>query len=266
MVQWNVAPVTGEGGEIQHWVSVQRDVTEEREREEQLRRQKGLLEQTQRLAGAWEVDVEAGEGTGSEEFSRILGMGDTRKFTVEEGFQFFAPEARPEIREAFERCVETGTPYDLELPVVTAEGHRRWVRTVGAPSETKNGTVTNVAGAFQDITQRKEAEEKLRRSREQLSMAVEGGNVGTWNWDLETDEVIFNRRWAEMLGYSREELDFDFSTWEALVHPEDLPRAMTVLQSYIEGETGTYDPEIRMRTKSGDWKWVQTIGKVVERD
>ena len=266
VVQWNVAPVTGEGGEIQHWVSVQRDVTEEREREEQLRRQKGLLEQTQRLAGAWEVDVETGEGTGSEAFYQILEREGEPALTAEKGFQFFAPEVRPQIREAFERCVETGTPYDLELPVVTAEGHRRWVRTVGAPSETSEGEVTKVAGALQDITPRKETEEKLRRSREQLSMAVEGGNVGTWNWDLETDEVIFNRRWAEMLGYSREELDFDFSTWEALVHPEDLPRALQMLETYIEGDAGTYDPEIRMRTKSGGWKWIQTIGRVVERD
>ncbi len=90
VVQWNVAPVTGEGGEIQHWVSVQRDVTEEREREEQLRRQKGLLEQTQRLAGAWEVDVETGEGTGSEAFYQILEMEGEPALTAEKGFQFFA--------------------------------------------------------------------------------------------------------------------------------------------------------------------------------
>ena len=96
-------------------------------------------------------------------------------------------------------------------------------------------------------------------------MAVEGGNIGTWNWDVETDEVIFNRQWAEMLGYSREELDFQFSTWEELVHPEDLSRATEVLERYVAGETDTYNPEIRMRTKSGDWKWIQTIGKVVER-
>ncbi len=117
-----------------------------------------------------------------------------------------------------------------------------------------------------DITDRKEAERKLQTSRERLQMAVEGGNIGTWDWDLETDKVIFNRQWAEMLGYSREELDFHFSTWEELVHPVDLERALSVLDRYIEGEVGTYDPEIRMRTKSGDWKWVQTIGKVISQD
>ncbi len=264
MVQWNVAPVTGEGGEIQHWVSVQRDITEERE--EQVRRQKGLLEQTQRLAGAWEVDVETGEMSWSDKVYEIHEVELGTDVSVEEGIEFYAPEARPKVREAFEKCAEEGKPYDLELPIITAKGNRRWVRTVGAPSETSDGEVTKVAGAFQDLTPRKEAEEELRRSREQLSMAVEGGNVGTWNWDLETDEVIFNRRWAEMLGYSREELDFDFSTWEALVHPEDLPRALQMLETYIEGDAGTYDPEIRMRTKSGGWKWIQTIGRVVERD
>ncbi|WP_251924423.1 PAS domain-containing protein, partial [Salinibacter ruber] len=101
--------------------------------------------------------------------------------------------------------------------------------------------------------QKNETERKLHKSRERLQMAVEGGNIGTWDWDLETGKVIFNRQWAEMLGYSREELDFHFSTWEELVHPVDLERALSMLDRYIEGEVGTYDPEIRMRTKSGDW-------------
>jgi len=117
-----------------------------------------------------------------------------------------------------------------------------------------------------DITERKKAQQALKRSQERLTMALEGGEIGTWDWDLETGEVIFNRQWAEMLGYTRQELDFHFSTWEALVHPEDLPRAMTMLDKYIQGDRDTYNPEIRMQTKSGDWKWIQTIGKVIDRD
>jgi len=264
-VQWNVSPVRGEDGEIEYWVSVQRDVTEERERAETLRRQKHLLEQTQRIAGAWEVDPRTGDVKWSEEVYRIHELDPGTEVSLQEGIEFYAPEAREQAREAFRRCIEDGRPIDLEIPIVTAEGTRRWVRTVGSPSETKDGEVVKVAGAFQDITERKEAEQELRRSREQLSMAVEGGNIGTWNWDVETGEVIFNRQWAEMLGYSREELDFRFSTWGDLVHPEDLSRATEVLEKYVKGETDTYNPEIRMRTKSGDWKWIQTIGKVVER-
>jgi len=269
-VQWNIAPVRKEDGEITRWVSVQRDVTDQREREKELRRQKALLEQTQRLAGAWEVDLEAGEVHRSEEARRIHEIGPEADQTLDEAFEDFVPQDRPKIKEAFRRCVEEETSYDLEVRLNTAGGNRRWVRAVGAPAEISDekegGKVVKVAGALQDITERKEAGRKLRKSQERLQMAVEGGSIGTWDWDLETGEVIFNRQWAEMLGYSREELDFHFSTWEELVHPVDLERALSVLDRYIAGETGTYDPEIRMRTKSGGWKWVQTIGKVIDRD
>ena len=167
-VEWNIAPVSDEDGTISHWVSVQRDVTEERQREEALRRQKSLLEQTQRLAGAWEADLRTGEVSRTDEVYRIYGvepgadLGD-----LEERFEQFAPQARPKIREAFRQCAEKGEPYDLELPINTAKGNRRWVRTVGGPVEEKDGKVTKVAGALQDITERKEAEQALRAAKEE---------------------------------------------------------------------------------------------------
>ncbi|WP_251980336.1 PAS domain S-box protein [Salinibacter ruber] len=167
-VQWNVSPVRSEDGEIEHWVSVQRDVTEERKREETLRRQKNLLEQTQRLAGAWEVDLRSGDISWSDKVYEIHELTPGVELQRGGGFEFYPPGAQPTIREAFDRCVEEGEAYDLELPLDTAEGDRRWVRTVGAPAETKDGEVVKVAGAFQDITDRKEAEEALQQREAQL--------------------------------------------------------------------------------------------------
>ncbi|PSQ87712.1 MAG: hypothetical protein BRD42_01100 [Bacteroidetes bacterium QS_3_64_15] len=169
LVQWNIFPVRGEEGEIEHWVSVQRDVTEQREQEAALRRQKNLLEQTQRLAGAWEADLRTGEVSRTDEVYRIHGaepgadLGD-----VEESLERFTPQARPKIREAFRQCAEEEEPYDLELPIETVEGNRRWVRTVGAPAEKEGEETVKVAGALQDITERKESEEALREQEARL--------------------------------------------------------------------------------------------------
>lgn len=116
-----------------------------------------------------------------------------------------------------------------------------------------------------DVTEQKEIKQTLQESEERLRIAIEGGGIGTWNWDVDTGRVEFNRHWAEMLGYSQEELDFHFTTWENLVHPEDLPRAIGALERYVSGEADTYAPEIRMKTSNGEWKWIQTIGKVIDR-
>ena len=167
-LRWSVAPVRNGGGEIEYWMSVQRDVTEQRRRKKALRRQRNLLEQTQRLAGAWEADLSAGEMTWSEEVYRIHEVKPGTEISIEEGIDFYTSEAQSTIRKAFRRCIDEGTPYDLELPIVTAEGNRRWIRTVGAPAENEDGAVVKVAGAFQDITQRKQAEEALRKRETQL--------------------------------------------------------------------------------------------------
>lgn len=167
-LRWSVAPIRDQECEIEYWMSVQRDVTQQRRRENELHRQKHLLEQTQQLAGAWEVDLSTGAMSWSEEVYRIHEVEPGTDLSVEDGLSFYAPEARPRIRKAFERCVEDERPYDLELPITTAEGTRRWVRTVGAPLENEDGSVVKVAGAFQDITERKQAEEALQEREARL--------------------------------------------------------------------------------------------------
>ena len=258
--------LSDEEGAADRVVGVNQDVTERRRREEALERQNDLFAKAQDLAsvGAWEYDLRAGETTLSAEAYRIHGLAPDAEMTPERSIEFYHPDDRPVIREAFTQAVEEGEPYDLELRLITDDGTQRWVRTRAEPQR-ENGEIVRLRGTIQDITDQKETEQDLRRSREQLSMAVEGGNIGTWNWDLTTDEVRFNEQWAEMLGYAREELDFRFRTWEELVHPEDLPRVLDALEAYLLGAADTYDPEIRMRTTSGEWRWIQTIGRVIER-
>ncbi len=164
-VDGTVRPVTDPDGTITSLIVSARDVTARTRREHELRRQRHLLEQTQRLAGAWEADLQEGTMTWSETVYEIHEVPPNTDIDIEDGIQFYAPEARPRIRAAFQRCIERREPYDLELPLITAKGTRRWVRTVGAPIETKNGTVVKVAGAFQDVTERKTAEDELKETK-----------------------------------------------------------------------------------------------------
>ena len=118
----------------------------------------------------------------------------------------------------------------------------------------------------QNVTERREAERQLRASKQRLELALHGGDLATWDWNVQTDELHFNERWPEMLGYSLEEIEPRLSSWERLVHPEDFPRAWRRLEAHVRGETPSYEAEMRMRHRSGEWRWILDRGKVIEWD
>jgi len=265
-----ISPITNAAGEITHFVSSGRDITEKKEREHDLRRKTQLLRLAQDMTdiGGWSVDLRDGrpeEAEWTEGLYELFGLPQDADPPVADVFEYYHPADRERHRAAVDRAATAGEGWDQELRLIDADGEIRWVHNIGRPV-LEDGEVVEIHGAIQDISERKATEEELRRSRERLRMAVEAGTIGTWNWDLDTDRVVFNRQWAKMLGYSREELDFHFRTWEDLTHPDDRARALDALDDYLEGASDTYAPEIRMRTKSGEWKWIQTIGKVVDRD
>jgi len=125
---------------------------------------------------------------------------------------------------------------------------------------------TGLSVYFRDVTEEKERERELRELSERLQLAVEGADVGVWDWDLRTDEVRFDERWAAMLGYDGSEIAFELSEWEDRVHPDDIGRAWSALEAHFAGETEQYQCDHRMRAKSGEWRWIRDRGRVVERD
>jgi PAS domain S-box-containing protein len=133
----------------------------------------------------------------------------------------------------------------------------------------------SLAATFEELAEMNEnlerrAEERnaeLRRSREQLSLALEGSGAGLWDWQVQTGEAVFNERWAEMLGYSLKDLEpVSFRTRTGLCHPDDLARSEELLQKHFAGEMPAYECETRMRHRDGRWIWVLERGRVTEWD
>ncbi|MBN2446308.1 MAG: PAS domain S-box protein [Phycisphaerae bacterium] len=106
----------------------------------------------------------------------------------------------------------------------------------------------------------------LRASEERMELALDGADLGTWDWNVVTGEVVFDERWANMLGYATAELTPHADTWERLVHPDDLPGVMRTLHAHLASETDQYESQYRLHHKSGDWVWVLDKGRVTERD
>ncbi|TKX66090.1 PAS domain-containing protein [Halorubrum sp. GN11GM_10-3_MGM] len=173
----------------------------------------------------------------------------------------YPAEAVPELRtEILPTVRETGC-WHGQTP-----GHRADGSTFPADRTISLADGGEVVCTVREITDGERHAARLERTQTRLELAIEGANLGVWDWDMRTDEVRFNDKWAEMLGYTVDELDPHLDTWEQRVHPADLDAVETALQKHMDGETSYYDTEHRMRTADEEWKWIRDIGKVVARD
>jgi diguanylate cyclase (GGDEF)-like protein/PAS domain S-box-containing protein len=104
-------------------------------------------------------------------------------------------------------------------------------------------------------------------NNERLELVINATGVGIWDWQVQTGELTFNDRWAEIIGYTVAELQpTQFNTWSTNLHPDDLSKAKRLLARHFNGKLELYQIEARMKHKSGHYVWVQASGKLVERD
>lgn len=128
------------------------------------------------------------------------------------------------------------------------------------------GQITGFQGTIRDITERLRTQRELETSRERLDLAIKGTNVGLWDWNVETGEIVIDERWAEIVGYTPEELQpTTIQTWEKLAHPEDLEKSYHLISQHFAGDLEQYSCEVRMKHKDGHWVWILDRGRVVER-
>ncbi len=147
---------------------------------------------------------------------------------------------------------------------IIINGVEKWIKGKSNPTKLSDGTIVRY-GLLLDITEKKEVERQYKITENRLKLALEGAELGLWEWDLKNGKSILNKSWASKYGYSSTEFEAKFSQWETLVHPDDLPEAKAKIDAHFKGETETFQAEYRIKTKSGKWIWVMDRGKIMDR-
>jgi PAS domain S-box-containing protein len=119
--------------------------------------------------------------------------------------------------------------------------------------------------ALENERQRAEALATLKIAEERWQFALEGGEHGVWEWNVQTNEVFFSRQWKTTLGYAEAEISNTLDEWKSRVHPEDLPQVMQQVERHFNGETPIYVAEHRVLHKNGHYVWILDRGKIITR-
>lgn len=238
-------------------VSVVRDITERKRSEEALKKSEALLRIAGRAAkiGGWFVDLPDGVVTWSEEARAILEAPEGELLRVDEAISTYAPGSRERVAAAFFACAEQGTPYDLELELITRRDRHIWVRAIGQAVRDDEGRIIRVQGALQDIDEQKQFESTLARSQEQFHQLADAMPLIVWTAAPGGEVDFANRALSSYTGKAHAASPGRY--WLDALHPDDLSRYLEVWESAVRS-VKPCTHELRLMRHDGTYRWHQT--------
>ncbi len=182
-------------------------------------------------------------------------------------YDFFMPEDQEKAVAVIQQIFVEGAAKDIKFPLTRKNGSSFKSEFSCSALYGSDQKPTGILAVIRDITERVSAEETQKKEKQRLSSILEGTNVGTWEWNVQTGEIIFNDRWAELIGYTLEELSpTNSETRNKYSHPDDIKDSDELLTKHFNGELDYYEFESRMLHKTGKWIWVLDRGRVNKWD
>lgn len=200
----------------------------------------------------------------------------------------YHPDFRPQAKTVFQTIVDTGEVKDIHLVAQRKDGTTLDVSVNAQGFRDQQGKLQYYWSSWRDISERKRLENQLKRmnadldeqvqnrtwalqiaaqslkeSQSRLELALDVSGSSWWDWNMLSGEVNWSAQFFQMLQYDVEELSPSFQTWQSLIHPDDVSKVMDLLQEHLADDSIPYDFDYRVQTKSGQWKWIAALGKVV---
>jgi PAS domain S-box-containing protein len=265
-------PVLDDHGVIIKTIGMIQDVTRIRRVEEKLLQSQVLFQQAEAIGnmGYWSWDLKEDKLLScSDHYAQIYDMTVPEALdyfvSIEAELSFVHPDDKESVKQAVNNVSEQFQSLDIEYRIISLSGKTRHVLGRNEFTFDNDGAPTQLFGILQDITERKLAEHDLLDSNRRMDEVIWATNVGIWEWSAQTRAVVVTERWADIAGYTLEELSpISADTWVKLCHPNDLKLSNELLEKHFSGELEHYECELRMRHKNGEWIWIHSSGKVVE--
>lgn len=214
--------------------------------------------------GTWEWTLATGENLISARWAEIAGytLEELAPQTIDVWERLVHPDDMIVVNQALERIFSHEVDqFEVEIRMRHKAGHWVWVLSRGRVARwSKDGAPQVMAGVHVDVS-------ALKRAEERLEDIIDAASAGTWEADIVEQRMYVNERYAEMLGYSWQELsDMSNAGFYSLTHPDDLTVLLVQHERDLTGGKDTFSNEIRMRHRDGHWVWLLSSGQVMLRD
>ena len=262
----DIQPVFAADGTLTNYIGIETEITERKRIEQAIRDQEA---QMRLITDNVPVSIAYYD---ADKVCRYANRGYAQLFGLEVAEIIDAPLARivkPANREEIYRHVDVVIEgriehylHCMELPDLGVA----YMEVTLVPHLDEELKVTGFYVMRVDITERHIAEADLRATRERLDLALDGSELALWDWEINSGRVYLSARWSDLLGGAKEPSTLQFSELEALMHPDDVERVRERISAVLKGKTPIYYAEHRVCAHNGAWKWIESHGKVTERD
>ncbi|MGZ3845479.1 MAG: PAS domain-containing protein [Flavisolibacter sp.] len=178
--------------------------------------------------------------------------------------EMIPPERRPFMLELYEdvfKGIERKT-----ITEVKKDGRQATFETVFKSAKNGKGEIVGAVVIAKDITNQKKAEDILKQTEERWRFALEGGNQGVWDWNVQTGDIFFSDSYKKLYGYGHGDLKGRIEEWERMIHPEDRAKMNLALADHL-GKSDPYHESIyRVRSKDGNYKWILGRGMLIRNE
>ena len=249
-------------------LSISRDITERKKAENALKENEERLQLALQVAkvGTFEWDIQTGANTWTPELEAMYGLPKGGFSGTQKAWEELVhPDDRNDVMQRVNYALETGKPVDYEWRVIWSDGSIHWLMGRWKLFKDKSGKPMHMTGVNIDVTERKKAEEELKKSERSLAEAQRIGRIGSWEWNIQTDELSWSDEFYSIFGVNPNTFIPTFSLFTNFIHPDDWEYVKSFMDQVVS-EGISIDFDARIVLGDGSTRILNTKAEVTDFD